>query len=214
MSELALGRYPSVASSLKSTTLVVAGLVSAAALAPLILGALNAGGISTPLSTWLPGALALVAGAAVLGWTHEVFSTMAGRTQRSPGVAVTTWLVPVGNLWLPALALREAWRATEARGGAVVWVWMAAWWVAGATMIAGALGLEFVPAGDTVTHAWLMDSRIAVFPIAADAVRGAFEASVLIAQLVAGGLLAHIVHTIGTASLSPDRGLASPSPTR
>ncbi len=200
MSAVAVARHPVPASPLRTTSQFVAALVCAAALAPVGLRGIQSAGVSTSALAWLGGALLLVAAIAVLAWVYETFAALAGRTERSASVAVGAWVYPIANLWLPAVVLREAWRATVGRGGAVVWVWMLAWWVAMATLVLHALGLELVSAGGALTHAWLLDSRIAELPLSVATARVVFDGTMLGASLVTGGLLAHIVHSIGCAT--------------
>jgi hypothetical protein len=57
--------------------------------------------------------IGLVATILFLVWLHRVFVAIRveqGPTRTSPGMAVGGWFIPVANLVLPFLAMREAWQ--------------------------------------------------------------------------------------------------------
>ena len=199
MSELALARVDRTRSSVRENALFVATLLSATALAPLAITVADALGVGIPQARWIPGALLSAAAGAFLAWLYELFDSLRGATQTTPGTAIAAWLVPLGNLWLPALALREAWRATVGRGSGIVYAWMVAWWVALISMSANALGLRLVATAQGNAEAWLLDSHIVSLPWSAASANAGFQVVILAANLAAAGLLAHIVQTIGAA---------------
>ena len=174
-------------------------LVLAAVTPPLLFG-LGIVGVPMEIPGWIRAVPIAVATVALLAWLYQAFRGLRGRTRHSASMAVTGWLVPIANLWMPALVLRDAWRATVGRGAAVVWAWMVVWWVAVGVSVLSGLGLHLAPGPEAAsTQAWVLDTPVLTLPVAADAAAVAFGALVAVANLFAFALLAHIVHTIAAA---------------
>ncbi len=75
----------------------------------------------------IKGLLGLACGVVLLVWLYKLFDKLAGQTKYGPGMAVGGWFIPVANLALPAMILRDAWRALhQGRGGLAV----VGWWLA------------------------------------------------------------------------------------
>ena len=69
-------------------------------------------------------------------WTHRCCRNLPALGMRghlTPAWSAWSWLIPVANLVLPAIALRDLWSAPSARG----WRWLlVAWWAAWLVAIA------------------------------------------------------------------------------
>jgi hypothetical protein len=186
---------PAVA-KMPSTSAPVALLVASAA-APLVLFGLGRLGVGIPYARWLVPALALVTIIVVLVWIHGAFLALRGRTSFSPGMAVGGWFIPIANLFLPALILRDAWRASVGNGGGIAFLWMIAWWISTAISALEGLGLQFSSFDrGPVTLVLLGESRFAIPGLSMDAVAMIWNFTMLF-DVAAYGLLALIVARIG-----------------
>jgi hypothetical protein len=87
--------------------------------------------------------LGLLGGAiAVPMWTHRCsrnLPSLGSHGHLSPALAAASWLVPVANLVLPWVALRDLWLGSGPvrSGGWLVGAWWAAWLAAAAALVAG-----------------------------------------------------------------------------
>ncbi len=75
----------------------------------------------------LAGSMSLLLGVGLLLWLHQLFTalrTIGCATRTSPRLAVAGWLIPVANLVLPALTMREA----VAKSGGHAWLALV-WWL-------------------------------------------------------------------------------------
>lgn len=183
---------------LHTVGLWVTALLVLAAITPPLLFGLGVLGVPMEIPGWVRALPIAVATVALLAWLYQAFRALRGRTRHSASMAVTGWLVPIANLWIPALVLRDAWRATVGRGGAVVWAWMVVWWVAVGVSALSGLGLHVTPEQHGA-RAWVLDTPVLTLPVSADAATIAFSALVAITNLFAFALLAHIVHSIAGA---------------
>src|SRR5207249_600962 len=93
----------------------------------------------------------------------------------SPITAVGSWFVPVGNLLLPYLAVRELWKGSDPEAGVTDWkgrrttplvaLWWVGWW---AGIALGATGLRSVPGGapttsELISRDWFFVAACGVF---------------------------------------------------
>ncbi|HEX6843958.1 MAG TPA: DUF4328 domain-containing protein [Actinomycetota bacterium] len=85
---------------------------------------------------WVPWLLAQSAGIVWLVWQHRATTNLWERRypglRVSPGWAVGWWFVPIANLWMPFVAMRELDRRSTTDGvprpaGGVLGWWWAAW---------------------------------------------------------------------------------------
>lgn len=58
-------------------------------------------------------------------WQHRVAERLSGRTRRSPGWHVGSWLVPIISLWYPYQNISDLWRAV----GRTPPAWQIVWWL-------------------------------------------------------------------------------------
>lgn len=181
--------------SMRSGALVVAMLLVISAVAA---GAAAVGAqVTGHALVWLRVAPAAVAGVTLLAWLYESFRAHHGQTDHTPAMAVAGWAVPIANLWLPALILRDLWRTVLGRHAGVVWVWMAVW--CAAVVLAGldTLGLHWTPTASGGAEAWMLDTRLLSVAIDSVAAKTIFSAVGAATHIAVCGLLAHIVLTVG-----------------
>lgn len=181
-------------------------LLAVAAAVPAALWGLGLAGVFVPFGGLARPVLSLLAVIATLVWLHRSFVALRGRTRFSPGMAVGGWFIPVANLLLPALILRDAWRAARGTGGGLVWVWMIVWWLAVASSLLVGMGLSlFGEVGATGGIAVLVGPQwnIELFTFSAISLQ-TMGTLVSVAQIglhvAAYGLLALVVHRIGQGS--------------
>ncbi|MEM6993931.1 MAG: DUF4328 domain-containing protein, partial [Myxococcota bacterium] len=174
-----------------------AGLLLAVGVLPLVSYGLGFAGVFIPFVFALRPLLGLAAIIVTLVWLHGTFVALNGRTKMSPGMAVGGWFIPVANLVLPALALRDAWRASVGGSGVIAFAWMFAWWSAVVFSVLGPLDL-------TITADIGMPAVISLHALDVhwetgvdiDTVGHVFGASRVLVPAVAYGLLAAIVTRI------------------
>lgn len=171
-------------------------LVIAAALRPLLY-VLGMFGVYSPYSRWAVDGFSLLGVVLVLVWLHAAFTAMRGRTSFSPGMAVGGWFIPLANIVLPALILRDAWRTAVGRGGGIAFVWMIAWWITTITTVLASLGLFF--AGDVDTSVILADEVLFTVPMDVQMVGRLYSFVSMGSTALAYGLLAAIVNRVNTA---------------
>jgi hypothetical protein len=119
------------------------------------------------------GATLLVSSAAWLVWqcsAHATISRMGIEgTRFKPGLALIGWLLPVGNLILPFLAMREIWGAREPdagprdwkgrRASLLLWPWWACF-VAGASL--AILGVRSELGTHVLNHQLVVRDRLMI----------------------------------------------------
>lgn len=171
----------------------VAVLLATAASRPL-LWLLGSIGVYLPFSGILVNLLGLASVVLTLVWLHGAFTAMRGRTSFSPGMAVASWFIPLANLVLPALVLRDGWRTANGRGGGIAFVWMIAWWLTTMTMVLDGLELRFVSSGGPVSVVVMNNSVFEIQGIEIGTVGLAYSLLALASSVAAYGLLALIVH--------------------
>jgi len=190
--------FSSARASAVPATAAPAGILVATAATPLVLWGLGWLGVGIPFAQWLSPALSLVAIVLVLVWLHGTFTAMRGRTTFSPGMAVGGWFIPIANLFLPALILRDAWRASVGRGGGLAFVWMIAWWLTTALSVARGLGLEIFSVDRGPVHVELMQQPLFEVPgISMQTFSLLFSLASVGIHVAAYGLLAAIVLRVG-----------------
>jgi len=178
-------------------TAVPVGFLIASAATPVVLFVLGRLGIGLPYGRWIVPALALVTIIVVLVWLHGAFVALRGRTSFSPGMAVGGWFIPIANLFLPALILRDGWRAAVGAGGGIAFLWMIAWWLTTAVSVLEGLGLQFVSSDGGPAHVMLLgESRFETPDISIKTMAMLWNAT-LVFDVAAYGLLALIVARIG-----------------
>jgi hypothetical protein len=181
------------------STSVPVALLLASAVAPVLLFGLGRLGVGIPYARWLVPALALVTIIVVLVWLHRAFVALRGRTSFSPGMAVGGWFIPIANLLLPALILRDGWRASVGHGGGIAFLWMIAWWLSTAISLLEGLGLQFSSFDrGPVELVLLGESRFEIPGLSIETV-GTLWNLTLLFDVAAYGLLALIVARIGRA---------------
>lgn len=184
---------------LPMTGATVAVLLATAGV-PLVLRGLGALGIWIPYAGYLHSALGLASVVLTLVFLHGAFKAMRGRTSYSPGMAVAGWFIPLANLFLPALILRDGIRAAVGKGGGVAFLWMIAWWLATASSIARNLGLRFSSVDKGPVHVSLADETLVEIPgISLETFGLLYEIVFTGIDVAAYGLLALMVATIGRA---------------
>lgn len=91
----------------------------------------------------LDGLLGLVALICFFVWLARVYGFIRatrGETRYSTGLAIGSWFIPIANLFLPYLAVRDAFRrGADDRGGGLVLSWWLAWLPCGALTFADAV---------------------------------------------------------------------------
>ncbi|MBL4687979.1 MAG: DUF4328 domain-containing protein [Nannocystaceae bacterium] len=143
-----------------------AALLGAVAVLPLLLTALGYAGVYVPMTHVAQPLIRVVAVVVTLVWLHRAFVALRGRTKFSPGFAVACWFIPLGNLFLPALVFRDAWRASRGRGGGLALVWMPTWWMATALGILPSLGFgasSDSAGGPVLIHLRALDQSVGPF---------------------------------------------------
>jgi len=167
------------------TQLVGAALMTAAVV-PIFGYLLSMIGLGGLVFTALRVLVSFGAGVLTLVWVHQVFSRLRGETHFGPALAVVGWLIPVANLILPALTLRDAWVAARGqRGSGVVILWCVVWNV---SLFVAAFALVGVPV--------LMRSPSVDVPTVVTLVNVTGALNVM-GNAAAYGLLRHIVLGIG-----------------
>lgn len=74
--------------------------------------------------------LGAVIGIVLLVWIYQVYDKRRGQTPRGPGMAVAWWFIPIAQMFMPAVVVHGAWRATVgAGGGLLVTLWWICWWM-------------------------------------------------------------------------------------
>lgn len=178
----------------------VALLAAAAGLRPL-LWVLAQVGVFVPYSQHIVTVLGLAGVVATLVFVHGAFTAMRGRTSFSPGMTVGAWFIPVANLVLPALVLRDGWRTANGRGGNLAFLWMIAWWFTTALTVLGSLGLQFVSSGGGPVAVVIGSNRLFDVPgMSIETLGLAYGLFALVVHVLAYGVLAHLVNGIGRAA--------------
>jgi hypothetical protein len=103
----------------------------------ILVGTKAIGMVAPQLLSGLHGVLPLVnnglgalIGILLLVWIYQVYDRRRGRTPRGPGMAVVWWFIPVAQMFMPAVVVHGAWRATVgAGGGLLVTLWWICWWL-------------------------------------------------------------------------------------
>lgn len=197
------------ATKMPSPAPVATVLLVTAGIRPLlwVLGSL---GIYVPFARYAVTALGLVSVVLTLVWLHGAFTAMRGRTHFSPGMAVGGWFIPLANLVLPALILRDAWRTAVGKGGGIAFLWMAAWWLTTVMTVLVSLDVHFAASDGGPVLVLLANEVIFDIPgVGIGLVGRAFDLLSVGSSVAAYGLLALIVHRVGvTAGASAGRSPA------
>lgn len=184
------------ASTLPSAAAPV-GLLAAAAATPRLLWCLAMIGVFVPLGRWIFPAIALFAVVSTLVWLHGAFGALRGRAKYSPGMAVGGWFIPLANLLLPALILRDGLRASTGQGGGIAFGWMITWWLATAAGMLRGLDISFSSMdGGPVSVLLAGKSAFDVPGVSVELVGYAYSIATIAIDLAAFGLLAMIVGRI------------------
>jgi hypothetical protein len=69
--------------------------------------------------------LLIATGVVWMVWQYKAARHVLGRTRRSPGWHVASWMIPIVTLWFPYQNIADLWRAS---GRARPW-WQIVWWV-------------------------------------------------------------------------------------
>lgn len=185
------------APAMPSPSLAV-GLLGATAALPVLAFALGWLGVGIPYARWVEMGLALASIVVVLVFLHGAFTALRGRARFSPGMAVGGWFIPIANFVIPALVLRDGWRASVGRGGGIAFLWMIAWWITTAFSVLQGAGLSFFTSDNAPITVMLGEQRLFDFsgvPFGPFVfVYGFVDVA---ATAAAYGLLALIVHRIG-----------------
>lgn len=176
------------------------GLLGASAALPAVGWGLGFLGVGIPYFRWLELALALASIVVVLVFLHGAFTALRGRAHFSPGMAVGGWFIPIANFVIPALVLRDGWRASAGSGGGIAFLWMIAWWLTTTISMLEGAGLHFAAMDGGPISFLLADGAIELFELPGVPF-GLFVVlwNVLVVGVNAAayGLLALIVHRIG-----------------
>ena len=100
--------------------------------------------ISSPLASLAP-LLSIATIVCWLMWQHRVTSNIWARGMRigtSPGWAVGWWFVPVANLFMPAIAVQNVYRASTGGRKHTGWI-VAGWWLAWMAPTLGVIPVVF-----------------------------------------------------------------------
>lgn len=143
--------------------------------------------------------LSLAIGVLLLMWLHRLYSARPGKMSYSPGMAVGAWFIPLANVVLPALIVRDAWKAVRGEEGSnIVFLWWLFWLAEVGLRVLYSLGFgitrELSGRGEVLMH--IAGSSFPVPSILASIM----PFSSLIVALGAYGLLWHIVHQINERS--------------
>jgi hypothetical protein len=185
------------APAMPSSSLAV-GLLGAAAALPVLQWGLGWLRIGIPYGNYLSMALSLVAIIVVLVFLHGAFTALRGRAHYSPGMAVGGWFIPIANFVIPALVLRDGWRASVGRGGGIAFLWMIAWWITTTINVLEGAGLQFASFDKGPVNVMLGDLEMFEVPVVPfEAFVFAYNLVAVGANVAAYGLLALIVHRIG-----------------
>lgn len=178
----------------------VAVLAATAGIRPL-LWVLGYVGVHVPHAQHVVTALSLAAVVVTLVFLHGAFTAMRGRTSFSPGMAVGGWFIPIANLVLPALILRDGFRTANGRGGGIAFAWMIAWWLTTAMTVLASLGLQFFSTGDGPVSVVIGSNHLFDVPGIDIATFGlVYGLFALAIHVAAYGLLAHLVQRIGRST--------------
>jgi hypothetical protein len=178
---------------------VAAGLLAATGATPLVLWGLSWLGVGIPYGGWLTPALAVVSIIVFLVWIHGAFVALRGRTSFSPGMAVGGWFIPIANFVIPALVLRDGWRAAVGKGGGIAFLWMIAWWLETTLGIIRGAGVQFSSSDRGPIHVGLPEhgSMFEIPGLSMETFSLLYNLLDVGAGLAAYGLLALIVVRIG-----------------
>jgi hypothetical protein len=188
----AVGRAFAPTPTMPSATAAIAVLLATAAIRPLSWG-LGYLGVHLPFAHHLVNLLGLASVVLVLVWLHGAFTAMKGRTSFSPGMAIASWFIPIANLVMPALVLRDGWRTANGSGGGIAFLWMIAWWLTTATTVLGSLGLHFASSGGPVSVILMNEKAFEIPGIDIGTVGLAYSLLAMVSSALAYGLLALIV---------------------
>lgn len=153
------------------------------------------GGLVGILARVLNPLVSLAIGVLLLIWLHRLYTARQAQLSWSPGMAVGAWFIPVANFILPALVIRDAWKAVRGpEGSGVVFLWWLFWLLEIGLRTMYALGMTMSREVGNRSEA-LMHIGPATFPVPSVLMSVMPFASLIIA-LGAYGLLWHIVHQI------------------
>jgi hypothetical protein len=187
---------PAPAADMPAAGPTVLMLILAAASRPLV-WLLGFAGVHLPYAVYVIDVLSIVAVFATLLFVHGAFTAMRGRASFSPGMAVGGWFIPLANLVLPALILRDAWRTSVGKGGGIAFAWMVAWWLTTIMTVLAALGLQFVASEGGPVTIILAENPVLEIPGISLATFGlAYSVLATGCSVAAYGLLALIVQRV------------------
>ncbi len=156
------------------------------------------GGLLGGLAGFISPLLTFVIVVVLLMWLHRIFDARRGRTAYSPGMAVGAWFIPLGNLVLPPLVVRDAWKAVRGpEGSGIVFAWWLFWLAEIAFRMLYAIG--FSAAGTPGSRESTLYIGSLSLDLPSSMVELLFTTTSLVSLVVtigAYGLLWHIVHKI------------------
>jgi hypothetical protein len=134
----------------------------------------------------------------LLVWLQQIFQARRGKTAYSPGMALGAWFIPVANIVLPALIVRDAWKAVRGPEGAgVVYLWWVLWIVELGLRMLYQLGFSIVTTGGSQgSMVYIVGATIPLPAGMASLLAVAMSLVSLVVAISAYGLLWHIVRSI------------------